>query len=244
MTGASNPGNQFDSKAYIVLGSKPWNRRLFDELLSKLDGRWSYMGEPAQLSASSVSRIAPRYIFSLHWSWRVPADIINNFECVCFHMTDVPYGRGGSPLQNLIARGHRDTKLTALRMTEQFDAGSVYLKETLSLDGTAEEIYIRATRLAGSMMKRIILEEMAPVPQEGAVTNFKRRTPEESRIRTSASLKNLYDFIRMLDAEKYPRAFLDHEGFRLEFSRAALYDGRIVADVTITQLAKNDRIQK
>ena len=159
-------------------------------------------------------------------------------------MTDVPYGRGGSPLQNLIARGHRDTKLTALRMTEQFDAGSVYLKETLSLDGTAEEIYIRATRLAGSMMKRIILEEMAPVPQEGAVTNFKRRTPEESRIRTSASLKNLYDFIRMLDAEGYPRAFLDHEGFRLEFSRAALYDGRIVADVTITQLAKNDRIQK
>src|SRR6266568_2990268 len=75
MTGASNPGNQFDSKAYLVLGSKPWNRRLFDELLSKLDGRWSYMGEPAQLSASSVSRIAPRYIFSLHWSWRVPKDI-------------------------------------------------------------------------------------------------------------------------------------------------------------------------
>ncbi len=26
------------------------------------------------------------------------------FECVCFHMTDVPYGRGGSPLQNLIIR--------------------------------------------------------------------------------------------------------------------------------------------
>src|SRR5438309_6508587 len=168
MTGASNPGNQFDSKAYLVLGSKPWNRRLFDELLSKLDGRWSYMGEPAQLSASSVSRIAPRYIFSLHWSWLVTAEIINTFESVCLYMTDVPYGRGGSPLQNLIARGHRDTKLTALRMTEQFDAGSVYLKETLSLDGTGEEIYIRATRWAGTMKKPIYLDDIAPVPQQGA----------------------------------------------------------------------------
>src|SRR2546429_6240354 len=94
MTGASNPGNQFDSKSYLVLGSKPWNRRLFDELLSKLDGRWSYMGEPAQLSASSVSRIAPRYIFSLHWSWRAPAGRINKFRFVSLSMSYLTYLRG------------------------------------------------------------------------------------------------------------------------------------------------------
>lgn len=38
----------------------------------------------------------------------------------------------------------------------------------------------------------------------------------------------------MLDAEGYPRAFLSHAGYRFEFSRSALYDGRIVADVQIT----------
>ncbi len=42
----------------------------------------------------------------------------------------------------------------------------------------------------------------------------------------------------MLDADGYPRAFLDHGGFRYTFARAALYDGRIVADVTITPLVK------
>src|SRR2546429_9874730 len=106
MTGASNPGNQFDSKSYLVLGSKPWNRRLFDELLSKLDGRWSYMGEPAQLSASSVSRIAPRYIFSLHWSWRGPAGIIYKFVIVCLYINEVPYGGRGEPPHNIISPGH------------------------------------------------------------------------------------------------------------------------------------------
>jgi methionyl-tRNA formyltransferase len=40
----------------------------------------------------------------------------------------------------------------------------------------------------------------------------------------------------MLDAEGYPKAYLEQAGFRYEFSRAALYDGRIVADVVITPI--------
>jgi len=164
----------------------------------------------------------------------VPEEIIENFECVCFHMTDVPYGRGGSPLQNLVVRGHRETKLTALRMTAEFDAGPVYLKEPLSLEGSAEEIYLRAANMSALMIQRIIREEPKPLPQQGEVVNFKRRKPEESLIRNPASLQELYDFIRMLDADGYPHAFLDYAGFRLEFTRAGLYDGRIQADVRIT----------
>jgi methionyl-tRNA formyltransferase len=44
----------------------------------------------------------------------------------------------------------------------------------------------------------------------------------------------LHDFIRMLDADGYPHAFLEYGKFRLEFSRSALYEGRVVADVRIT----------
>jgi methionyl-tRNA formyltransferase len=38
----------------------------------------------------------------------------------------------------------------------------------------------------------------------------------------------------MLDAEGYPRAFLETARFRLEFARAARRHGKIVADCTIT----------
>jgi methionyl-tRNA formyltransferase len=68
------------------------------------------------------------------------------------------------------------------------------------------------------------------------VTIFKRRKPAESEVPELSSLSNLHDFIRMLDAEGYPKAFIKHQGFRYEFSRSALYDGRIVADVTITKV--------
>jgi methionyl-tRNA formyltransferase len=223
-------------KSYLVLGCKPWNRRAFDAELTRLPGEWAYIGEPEGLTIQAVRRSAPRYIFVLHWSWKVPPEIYDDFECVCFHMTDVPYGRGGSPLQNLIVRGHRETRLTALRMVQEFDAGPVYLKEPLSLQGSAEEIYLRATRLSVRMVERLVSEEPVPAPQQGEVVTFKRRKPEESAIAAPESLTALYDFIRMLDADGYPHAFLDHAGFRFEFSRAALYDGRIVADVKITTL--------
>jgi methionyl-tRNA formyltransferase len=222
--------------SYLVLGCKPWNRRVFDETLSRLPGRWLYLGDPQELSLEYVQRLSPRYMFFLHWSWKVPAEIVTDFDCVCFHMTDVPYGRGGSPLQNLIVRGHKETKLTALRMAQGFDTGPVYLKESLSLDGSAEEVYLRAAELSVRMIQRIIREEIKPVPQQGEAVNFKRRKPEESEIANPRSLQELYDFIRMLDAEGYPHAFLDYAGFRFEFTRAALYEGRVVADVKIAPL--------
>src|SRR5271166_2357595 len=228
-------GSKRAKRSYIVLGCKPWSRRVFDRTLRRLAGSWHYIDSPTDLSLEAVERLAPRYLFFLHWSWKVPQDLVDRFECVCFHMTDVPFGRGGSPLQNLIVRGHRETTLTALRMSQKFDAGPVYIKEPLSLEGGAKEIYLRAGSLSARMIQRIVQEEMTPVAQAGKAVNFKRRTAAESEIEKPSSLEELYDFIRMLDAEGYPRAFLNYSGMRFEFSRAALYDGRIVADVKISR---------
>jgi methionyl-tRNA formyltransferase len=40
----------------------------------------------------------------------------------------------------------------------------------------------------------------------------------------------------MLDAEGYPHAYIEYQGFKYSFQRSTLYDGRIVADVTITPI--------
>lgn len=221
---------------YLCVAAKPWNRAIYERKLRHFPGEWFFVGSPEDLTIDQVRALAPRYIFFLHWSSKVPADIVHAFECVGFHMSDVPHGRGGSPLQNLIMRGHRHTKLTALRMVEQFDAGPVYLKEDLCLEGAAEEIYMRASEVATGMIGRIVTERIIPVVQEGQPVVFKRRAPEESEIPVALSLEQLYDFIRMLDADGYPAAYFRYGEFRYEFSRAALRCGRIVADVTITPI--------
>jgi methionyl-tRNA formyltransferase len=221
---------------YLVAGCKSWNQRVFAQRLRTLPGRWKYVGGPGELTPELVRRWKPRYIFFLHWSWKVPTAVLEQSECVCFHLTDVPYGRGGSPLQNLIIRGHRRTKLTALRMTDEIDAGPVYLKRPLALAGTAEEILTRASVLSARMIATIIRRQPRPRPQRGAPTIFKRRKPEESLVPALPGPAQLYDFIRMLDAEGYPKAQIHHGGFRYEFSRAALRGGRIMAHVAITPL--------
>lgn len=199
----------------------------------RFPGVWRFVSGRQELTADLVNRLSPRYVFFLHWSWKVPTDIVENYECVCFHMTDVPFGRGGTPLQNLILLGHRRTKLTAFRMVEALDAGPVYLKEDLSLDGSAEEIYRRVSQLSAEMIRRMIARQPTPVPQRGEPTVFKRRRPAESRIPPRLSPPKLYDFIRMLDAEGYPRAFLEAGGNRYVFSDASLQEGQVRAVVTI-----------
>ena len=227
-------------KQYAVIGRHPWNRRDFDMLLKNSPGRWVFIQSEDELALLAGDSRDFRYMFFLHWSQKVTKEMLEACECICFHMTDVPYGRGGSPLQNLVARGHRETMLTALRMTEAFDAGPVYMKQPLSLEGsTAEEIYQRASRLSCQMALCIATDEPKPVPQQGEPVVFKRRTPDQSRIPMDvSSLHALFDHIRMLDAEGYPRAFLEHGPLRLEFSRAALYNGRVVADVKIQWVKK------
>ena len=75
--------------------------------------------------------VEPRYIFFPHWSWKIPKEIYEHYECVAFHMTDLPYGRGGSPLQNLIVREKYYTQISAFRVTEGMDEGPIYLKHPL-----------------------------------------------------------------------------------------------------------------
>lgn len=222
------------SERYVVAGSRPWNRRTFERRLHHLPGRWTFVDDEVALAAAVSEGV--RAAFFLHWSRKVPESILTSTECVNFHMTDVPFGRGGSPLQNLIHRGHDHTVLSALRMTTDLDAGPVYAKRPLCLRGTAEEVYIRAGEMAADVITEMQAAWPEPAEQVGEPVPFRRRSPLESAIGEHADLDGLHDFIRMLDADGYPKAFFEHGGFRYEFRRSNRYDGRIEADVRITAL--------
>lgn len=208
------------TEKYIIASSKPWHRQQLEALLQPAD-YWDWVASPNEL-LDAVERVQPRYVFFLHWHWLVPESIWSYHECVCFHMTDVPYGRGGSPLQNLIVAGMTETMLTALRMVESVDTGPVYAKRPMSLEGRAEEIYIRAGKLSFEIMQWMVKTKPKPVPQTGEIVSFQRRKPEQSKLPASGSLTAIYDHIRMLDAPTYPLAFIDHGDFRIEFSSAEL----------------------
>ncbi|MBO5154863.1 MAG: methionyl-tRNA formyltransferase [Eubacterium sp.] len=189
------------------------------------------------LTIDYIREFDPDYIFFPHWSYIIPAEIFENYKCVVFHMTDLPYGRGGSPLQNLIVRGHKETKISAIAVTQGLDEGPIYFKENLSLDGSADEIFRRASQIIfEKMIPRFLDENIEAVPQEGEPVIFKRRKPAESELQESFSLNQIYDYIRMLDAEGYPNAFFKFGNYKLQFTNAS-YDGtELRANVVIREV--------
>lgn len=219
---------------YIIATIRPWNIALFQKKVKEWGSNWYLITKKEGLNLPFIDAINPRYIFFPHWSWIIPSEIYENYECVGFHCSDLPYGRGGSPLQNLIVEEKNSTFICAFKIQKGLDTGNLYCKQEFTIRGLAEEIYIRMSEEIAKMIKCITEKGCgANTFQMGKIKLFKRRTPEQSEITNITGLDKLFDHIRMLDAEEYPRAFINYKNFRLTLSRPALRTGKIVCDVEI-----------
>lgn len=217
----------------IIVSNKEWHRKYVKEIATRTNKDVIYIDNKECITYDYLHTLQPEWVFFPHWSYIIPAEVYVNMNCVIFHMTDLPFGRGGSPLQNLIARGIYETKLSALKCTAQLDAGDIYIKQPLSLWGTAEEIYLRAAELTKEMIIQIVKEKPQLYKQQGEPVVFQRRKPSEGDVGELDSLAEIFDYIRMLDADTYPPAFLDMNNLHIEFTRASLKDGHILADAKI-----------
>ena len=226
--------------SYIIACNRPWCMDLPNKLEKKTGKNFISIDNKKDLNKDHLDSIKPKYIFFPHWSTIIPEEIHENYKCVIFHMTDLPYGRGGTPLQNLIVRGHKKTVISAIQCVKEIDAGPVYLKKPLSLEGSAEEIFIRANHIIEEMIVEILDTNPQPAPQKDEVVKFTRRKPEDGDWSDAKSLDDVYDYIRMLDADGYPPAFVQIGDYKLEFSRASRKAGAVDADVKITKKIRNE----
>ena len=217
----------------LIATIKDWNINNFYEFKKKFEDKYNLylITNKDDLIYQNVKELNPKYIFFPHWSWLIPNEIYENYECILFHMTDLPYGRGGSPLQNLITNKIYNTKITAIKVSKELDEGDIYLKEDFDISkGSAKEIYENASNLIfKKLIPNIIKKNIVPKKQEGDIVLFKRRTPEQSNIKTlnDISINNLYDFIRMLDAPSYPKAYIELDNLKIELFEVIIKDGKL-----------------
>ena len=219
---------------YIIISKKKWDHKNFEEL----DQNLIFL---KNVSYSKIKKINPKIIFFIRWSKIITKKIYKNYLCVQFHSSNLPKGRGGSPIQNQILLGKKKTKLTAFKVSNNIDAGPICLKKNLSLEGSAEEIFKRMELTSIKMIYKIIkLKKLRFNKQIGKPTFFKRRKNSESRIKfdKSNSVKKLYDFLRMLDAPDYPKAFIELNKFRFTFQKIRMNKKAISAFV---EIKKNEK---
>lgn len=218
----------------IIATIKEWNIRNFFKIqeLDKNKYKFHLITNKEELTYENVSKINPKYIFFPHWSWIIKEDIYKNFDCIVFHMTDLPYGRGGSPFQNLIMNEVYETKISALKVDGGLDTGDIFFKYDFNIRvGSAEENFITLSSIIFEKMIPYLLEnQLVPQKQTGEVVNFKRREANESDILKlkEKNLNKMYDFVRMLDAEGYPKAYIKLDNIKIEFSEVHLKNKKLV----------------
>lgn len=216
----------------VIATTKSWNIRAAERL--KQDHREhsiTIVEKKESLTENFLEEIKPDYIFFPHWSWIIPASIYDSFNCVVFHMTDLPFGRGGSPLQNLIIRGVYETKISAIKVSAGMDTGPVYFKEPVNIsEGSADEMLTKISQIVfEKMIPRFLEDNPTPFEQQGDVVEFKRRTPEQSEIPDGLKQRQIYDYIRMLDGEGYPTAYRCYDKGKIYYTNARFEDGIVTA---------------
>ncbi len=229
-------------KTYNIIATiKPWNIQFFKKNIKELKGNWILIDKTYKLNLKKLENIKVNNIYFIHWSKLITKKIYNKYNCISFHMTDLPYGRGGSPLQNLIIRGKKNTKISAFKLNNKIDGGPIYLKKNLKLNGSAEEIFKRSVKIVFGMIKEIIKKKLKPKPQKSSKISFKRLTKKDNNLdfKKIKSLNELYDKIRMVDAPGYPDAYSKINNFTLNFYNAKKVKNILYSSVKIIFQKKN-----
>ena len=217
----------------IILISKnnSWSKHLYNKILNRqIDVTWL-----TQYTLDQLEEYKPEYVLFFHWSEYISEEVFSKLKCISTHTYNLPDGKGGSPLQNQILEGIVQSRVNLIETSKEIDGGGIYCSNPITLQGTIEDIWHTIASVTSNLVYKVVINNLKPVKQDQGGKIYKRRKTSELIFDNSKDISYLYKQIQMLDSKEYPRACLEINGFKLEFSRASLTDNNILTDVKISK---------
>lgn len=194
------------------VGYRDWAVNIYDRLARTLNHTFLIFRSREQYNEEALRDFRPDIILFYGWSWRVPDQLLEDYRCLMLHPSPLPKYRGGSPIQNQIIAGERNSKVSIFVMNSEMDAGDIVGQEFLSLEGGLTEIFARLEDAGVRITSDILQNGLHPVPQNNRKATYcERRKLKDSEITITelreSNAEYLYNKIRML-ADPYPNAFI------------------------------------
>lgn len=152
--------------------------------------------------------------FLLSYSRIVPPALLRlNAQNLVVHESDLPRGRGWSPLSWQVLEGADRIPVTLLEAAEGVDSGPIYSQATIQLRGNELVDELRAAQAAATLA--LCTEFISRHPfvladareQSGTPTYYPRRGPADSRLDPDKTLREQFQLLRIADFERYPAHF-------------------------------------
>jgi len=140
------------------------------------------------------------------------------------HASDLPHGRGWSPLTWQILEGRNRIPVCLFEAVESVDAGPVVYREAIHFEGheLIDEMRDVLGRLSIALCERFLDEPEPPngEAQTGEPSWYPRRGSSDSRLDPERTIAEQFDLLRVCDNHAYP-AFFDWRGrrYRLRIDR-------------------------
>ena len=135
-----------------------------------------------------------------------------NKNNIVVHESDLPQGKGWSPVTWQILENKTKITVTLFEATDEIDAGEIYLQDYILFEGW--ELLPEIKRKQGEITNKLLLKylELYPNikgrPQEGNNSFYKRRTPKDSELNIEKSIEEQFNLLRVCDNEQYPAFFI------------------------------------
>ena len=127
------------------------------------------------------------------------------------HESDLPKGKGWSPVTWQILEGKSRIPITLFEAAKAVDSGRIYGQDFIELNGS--ELLPEIKEQQGIKTIDLILKFFKNLPiegreQKGQDTFYKRRTPKDSELDVYKNIYDQFDILRISDNERYPAYFL------------------------------------
>ena len=207
----------------VLSDSESW---INDHIVTLVDG-WSGEGHQVTWCHQSDDLPTGELCFVLSYSRVLDAEsLARHARTLVVHESDLPRGRGWSPLTWQVLEGADRIPIVLFEAVERIDAGQVYLRDEIELGGTelVDKLRARQAFQTLGLCRRFVQEYPAILkhgqPQVGDPTYFSRRAPWDSRLDPERSIAEQFDLLRVVDNERYP-AWFEHRGRRYVLQIAA-----------------------
>ncbi len=134
-----------------------------------------------------------------------------NKHNIVVHESDLPKGRGFSPLTWQILEGKNKIPITLFEANPKIDSGDIYFQESINLFGNEliDEIrkhqFEKTLKLILNFIDKI--KNLNPIPQTGKVSSYRRRTRLDSRLDINKSINEQFNLLRVVDNNRYAAFF-------------------------------------